>query len=128
MSTQHKDITEADLHETKGASTAASGTYLVADGVGSAQWKVKLTKYTVTISPTIVNANTTSEQTFTVSGIVAATDNIIAVTKPTHQAGLSIGNYRVTADNTIAIQFINNTGAGITPTASETYIVTAYRA
>jgi len=35
MSTQHKNIVEADLHEPKGASTAAAGEVFIADGLGS---------------------------------------------------------------------------------------------
>lgn len=38
MPTQHKNITEVDLHESKGASTAAVNTVAVADGAGSATW------------------------------------------------------------------------------------------
>lgn len=36
---QHRDIPESGLHEPKGASTAASGTVYVADGVGSGSWE-----------------------------------------------------------------------------------------
>lgn len=35
---EHKDLTGADLHEAKGAATAAANTVLQADGAGSAQW------------------------------------------------------------------------------------------
>lgn len=76
----------------------------------------------ITISPALVPANTTAEQTFTVPGILAG-DVIIDVTKPTAQAGLGIVGSRVTAANTVGITFSNNTAAGITPTASETYLI-----
>lgn len=75
----------------------------------------------ITLSPAQVNANTTAEQTFTLQGLVVG--DIVSVTKPTTQAGLGIVNSRVSAANTLAIAFSNNTGAGITPTAGETYIV-----
>ena len=35
---EHKDLTGADLHECKGAATAAAGTVSVADGAGSTSW------------------------------------------------------------------------------------------
>lgn len=76
------------------------------------------------ISPTIVNANTTSEQTFTVTGL--KTGDVVVVNKPTHQTGLSVVGCRVSAANTLAIQFANNTAGNITPTASETYKVLAF--
>lgn len=74
----------------------------------------------VALSPAQVAANTTSEQTFTVPGVLS-TDLLGEVNKPSSQAGLGIAGIRVTAANTIGITFSNNTGAGITPTASETY-------
>ncbi len=77
--------------------------------------------YSTTLTPTIVAANTTAEQTFTMTGL--AVGDVISVTKPTLQAGLGIVNSRVSAINTLAITFANNTGAGITPTAAEAYIV-----
>ena len=73
---------------------------------------------------TSVGANTTSEQTKTVSGL--NTKDIVTVNKPSHQAGLGIVNARVSANNTLAITFQNTTGAGITP-SSETYKINAVR-
>ena len=74
----------------------------------------------VTLSPALVAANTTAEQTFTVPG-VRASDVCVAVSKPTAQAGLGIVGWRVSAENTVAITFSNNTAGGITPTASQVY-------
>lgn len=74
----------------------------------------------VTLSPAAVNANTTAEQTFTVPGVLA-TDDLVSVSKPTAQAGLGIVGWRVSAANQVGITFSNNTGAGITPTASQSY-------
>lgn len=82
--------------------------------------------YTPTLSPAIVNANTTAEQTFTVTGLTTA-DKIMFVEKPTAQAGLGIVGHRVSAADTLAITFSNNTGVGITPTASQVYKVGAIR-
>lgn len=80
----------------------------------------------ITISPALVAANTTAEQTFTVPGLLAA-DVVHSVSKPTAQAGLGIVGWRVTAAGLLAITFSNNTGAGITPTASEIYRVSWMR-
>lgn len=74
----------------------------------------------VALTPSAVSANTTAQQTFTVPG-VKTTDVVISVEKPSHQAGLGIVGARVTAADTVGITFSNNTGAGITPTAGETY-------
>ncbi|CAN5949961.1 unnamed protein product [Sphagnum jensenii] len=65
-------------------------------------------------------ANTTAEQTFTANGLLS-TDTVMAINKPTTQAGLGIVGFRVSAANTFAITFINATGSPITPTASQTY-------
>jgi hypothetical protein len=48
------------------------------------------------------------------------------VNKASHQVGLSIGNVRVSAANTLAIQFVNTTGSPIVP-ASEQYIIGGQR-
>lgn len=74
----------------------------------------------VALTPSAVSANTTAQQTFTVTGVKVG-DVVVAVDKPSHQAGLGIVGARVTAADTVGITFSNNTGAGITPTAGETY-------
>lgn len=81
--------------------------------------------YDVTISPTIVATITTAEQTFACPGLTTA--DAVFVNKPTAQAGLGIAGARVSAADTLAITFVNPTAAGITPTASETYKVVAFR-
>lgn len=82
-----------------------------------------LNTYTPTLSPSAVAANTTAEQTFTVNGLVGTT-SLVLVNKPTAQAGLGIAGARVSAANTLAITFSNDTSGSITPTASEVYEVT----
>jgi hypothetical protein len=79
----------------------------------------------VALSPASVGANTTAEQTFTVNGLVVGDQ--VAVTKPTTQAGIGIVNSRVSAANTLAITFSNNTGGGIVPTAAEVYVIEVNR-
>ena len=85
----------------------------------------KMDVVTLVMSPSIVAANTTAEQTFTCPGL--AVNDYVHVNKPTAQAGLGIVGCRVSAANTLAVTFSNNTVAGITPTASETYLVLVHR-
>jgi hypothetical protein len=154
---QHSAITDPEIHEPKGVATAANGRVYISNGVGSGAWnKVqdgninsessasgsvlesdgggnavfvkRMYRYNTSVgSPTIVAANTTAEHTVTVTGVAAATDEVLRVIKPTHQAGLSIGNARITADNQVIVQFINNTASGITPTAAELYSFYVWR-
>lgn len=76
------------------------------------------------LTPASVGANTTSEQTFTVPGVQVG--DSVDINKASHQTGLSIGNVRVSAANTLAIQYVNTSGAAIVPT-SEQYIIGGQR-
>lgn len=75
----------------------------------------------VVLSPAIVGANTTAEQVFPLAGV--AVGDYVNISKPTAQAGLGIVGARVSSAGNVGITFSNNTGAGITPTAAETYLV-----
>lgn len=79
-----------------------------------------LVLYNQTLTPTSVAADTTAEQTFTVTGLVAG--SMAWVNKPSFQAGLGVSGVRVSAANTLAITFVNATGSAITP-ASESYVI-----
>lgn len=80
--------------------------------------------YTPVLTPVSVAANTTAEQTFTVTGLVFSTlGSTVQVNKPTAQAGLSIVGARVTAANTLGITFANTSANAIVPTAGEQYTV-----
>ncbi|MDC6127020.1 hypothetical protein [Burkholderia gladioli] len=81
-------------------------------------------RITQTLAPAQVAANTSAEQTFTVPGLQIG--DSIDVNKPSHQIGLSIGNVRVSAANTLAIQYVNTTASAITP-ATEQYIIGGQR-
>lgn len=81
--------------------------------------------YTATLDPTTVGANNTSEQTFSVPGL--ATTDIVTVNKPSHDAGLGIVGARVSAQDTLAITFMNTTGAGIDPPEEDYFIVAVRR-
>lgn len=79
-----------------------------------------VTVYAITATPGNVTANTTNEQTFTVTGVT--TGQAVKVTKPTTQAGLALVGARVSAADTVAITFANDTAATVTPTAAQTYV------
>jgi hypothetical protein len=78
-----------------------------------------------TLSPAEVAAATTAEQTFTVTGLLVG--DIVYVTKPTTNAGLGIVGARVSANNTLAIAFVNATAGALTPTASQSYTLLVAR-
>lgn len=73
---------------------------------------------------------TTSEITFSGLGTgLLPGDVILSVSKPTAQAGLGIAGWR--NDPTVAdkfyITYVNPTAGTVTPTASETYLITVGR-
>lgn len=82
---------------------------------------------TLVLSPAQVAINTTVRQTFACPGVNPATDTVVGVSKPTLQAGLLVPTGAVTAADTVGLDFINNTGGAITPTAGETYSVLIVR-
>ena len=84
-----------------------------------------LVVYTQTLSPLAVSANTTAEQTFTVSGLVASSP--VWVNKPSYTSGLAILGCRVSSANTLAINYANLTSASITP-PSESYLIGNFQA
>lgn len=75
----------------------------------------------VALSPVAISANTTTEQTFTVTDLKFG-DSVISITKPSLTAGVGVLQARVSADNTLAIQYINVTTGSITP-IQETYSI-----
>ena len=78
----------------------------------------------VPVIPVSVAAATTVEQTFTVAGL--QTSDVVFVTKPSAQAGLSIATARVSALATLAVTYSNASAGAIVPTA-ETYTMLVAR-
>lgn len=76
--------------------------------------------YSVALNPVAVAADTTAEQTFTVTGLVAG--SAVWVNKPSATFGIGLCGARVSAANTLALNFGNVTAASIDP-PNETYIV-----
>lgn len=84
-----------------------------------------LVLYSQLLAPTSVAANTTAEQTFTVTGLLANT--VAWVNKPSATPGLGIAGVRISAASTLAINYINSTGSAIVP-PTETYVVGNFQA
>ena len=103
--------------------TNVSGLRVEAPGnTGTAITNIRV--YSQSLDVASVAANTTAEQTFTVTGL--ATGDKVFVNKPALNAGLGVCNARVSAANTLALTFNNNTGVAIDP-AAETYQIVAIR-
>ena len=90
---------------------------------------MQLLKLTASITPASVSAGACAEQTFTVSGL-ATTDLVLTTAQPSTSSpgtNIAIGGWRVSAANTIAIQFCNvNRNTSGTPVAG-TYTVAIMR-
>ncbi len=96
MTIEHKNITDAERHEPKGASTAASGTVYVSNGAGSGTWSNVLTsvknanKETLNVSIADIS---TADSVFVVSPIAGVITSIHVVL---HNA-ITVANSVVTA-------------------------------
>jgi len=84
----------------------------------------KVVVYEASLTPSAVTANTTAEQTFTVTGLVSA--DTVFVNTPGLTAGTGIVGARVSAADTLALAFANVTGTSKTPKAG-TYRIVAMR-
>lgn len=73
----------------------------------------------VSIDVTSKSAATSAEQDITVTGVEVG-DIVLAINKPSLNAGLGVVNARVKSANTIAITYMNATAGAIDP-AAETY-------
>jgi len=90
---------------------------------------IPFTVLTPTLTPVSVAANTTAEQTFTVTPLpfINSSPSTVFVNKPSATAGLAVAGCRVSAANTLAITYINLTASAITPVA-EQYTVGVFNA
>ncbi len=69
----------------------------------------------VSITPAAVSTVTAPAQTFTVPGVLVG--DAVTVCPPGQTAGVTIGSVRVSAADTVSIQFVNPTAGSVTPTA-----------
>lgn len=87
---------------------------------------LKLYAVQVALDVASVATATSAEQTFTVNGVKSG-DIVVSVNKPSATAGLGVVNARVSADDTVALTFMNTTAGALDP-ASETYTIVLARA
>lgn len=88
-------------------------------------WKIGV--FNLTLSPAQVNTITAAEQSFAATGIGLLVTDQVHVQCMAPSAGVGIVNSRVSAADTLTIQFVNPTAGNITPTASTQYRVTVLR-
>ncbi len=98
------------LQLTDGIITGSSGTQITQTRV-----------YAQTITAASVGAATVAEQTFTVTGLTTA--DKVFVNAAAIATAVGVGNVRVSAANTLAVQFINPTAGDLVPTAGTWQIV-----
>jgi len=77
---------------------------------------IQIIRFTPTLAPALVAANSSAEQTLPVAGL-RLDDVVVALSYVTHDVGVVVYNPRVTAVDTLALSFANTTGGGITPTS-----------
>ena len=74
-----------------------------------------------TLTPVAVAGSTAAEQSFTIAGLQVG-DYVDVNCNVTQTAGISIGNVRVSAANTLTIEFSNSTAGILTP-VSAVYLI-----
>lgn len=78
----------------------------------------------VSLDVASVAINTVAEQNFTIAGLLPG--DFVILQKPSLSAGLGVLTARVSAANTLSVQFVNATGGAIDP-AAETYQLLVFR-
>ena len=103
------------IHDTDIESTAEGLKWL--ESVRS--FVVDIRELSFTWNPASLAANTHVEGAVTVSGLKTG-DVVLSVIKPTFTQGFQVGQGRVYADDTLAVQVVNGTGLASDP-GSEVY-------
>jgi hypothetical protein len=88
-------------------------------------WKSGI--FSLTLSPVAVAAASAPEQSFAATGIGLVVGDFVQVTCTAPLAGVGPLQARVSAADTLTIQFINPTAGSLTPTASTVYLVSVIR-
>lgn len=78
----------------------------------------------VSLTPASVATVSATAQTFTVPGLLPG--DSVNVNPPGQTAGVTIGSVRVSAADTVSIQFVNPTAGSVTPAAG-THVFTVIR-
>jgi hypothetical protein len=100
-----------------GSAALSGGTQIGASGTPLTQVKI----YTPSLTPASVLASISAEQTFNVPGLTTA--DSISVSGPAPAMGSGLVNARVSGADTLALTFVNDTLAAVTPTAGVYRIV-----
>ena len=127
--TAHSTLTGADLHEPKGADTAAAGTIFVADGAGSGSFTVINNSNKVFVSHLIDDISTASSSWILpgVAGTITDIGCVIDGTIATADAGLSfeIGGTPITSGG-ITVAFSGSAAGDVdTSSPSAANVITA---
>lgn len=94
---------------------------VTASGNLSNEWILQITPGLTTSIP----AASSAEVTVSVTGLQL--NDFVEINKTSHVAGLSIGNVRVSAVGTLAIQMVNSTAAPIALLVGDQYLVSVER-
>lgn len=91
-------------------------------------WKIGVFSWSpssVTLTPVSVASSTAAEQTFAATGIGLLTTDFVyvSVAPSALGAGGAIGGARVSAADTLAINYVNATPAAYTPTSTGVYTI-----
>lgn len=122
MTIEHKNIVDPNIHEPKGAATAAADTVYTADGAGTGTWKARnsqvfLTAYLSQIG-TAQTYYTVSPVAGTITGIYIThdllTDTAATIVSFTDYLGAAVTNGSITIANGAAAGVVNSS----TPTAN----------
>jgi hypothetical protein len=117
---QHSALTDPELHEPKGASTATSGQVYVANGSGSGTWKkITASELDATSDPTFddVTVDTLTAASVTVSGVITVGGVTITVGANTPESVVTanVGSiFLRTNGSTGTTLYIKETGTGNT--------------
>lgn len=124
--TQHKNITEADLHEPKGVSTASVDTVYVADGAGSGAWAQAPYHYIVQDRLTDVSTASSNYAMSPVSGVIDKIYTVIEGVPTVADATVTFYINGVAITNSTITITVSGAAAGdvdsSTPTANNTVV------
>lgn len=118
ISIQHKDIPEAQLHEPKGASTAAIGSSYISDGAGSGNWTVESAANEIIV-------NSLTDFPTPVSGVItllADTRYVLASSVSTTDRFVLSANTQITSFSVLSPTF-EYTGVGTMFTAVDASVI-----
>jgi len=93
--------------------------------MGATIWEDRYGVVAATLTPVSTAAGTTAEQTFTVQGLLPT--DFVSVNLPAATAYLGLVGARVSAANTLALTFSNQSSAGLT-SASGVHRIYVHRA